>query len=113
MLADIINTNSKMLKLEEIKLGGYFMIEGLEYHYSNYLNLSKTLITLDYSRENSSGITNFKNIEKNRPVVNKMKHEAIAYLNRMGQFYYFATSKTFQSKIKETEKYIPNVVKFV
>jgi len=82
-----------------------YMIDGLEYHYNNFLALHKT---------------NCKSVNKNIPmwtpnenISKQMKHEIIAYLNRMGQFYYFAVSNEVKKEIINPLQYIPTINHFI
>jgi hypothetical protein len=56
-------------------IGSLDFLEGIEYHYSNFINHLQTLASKDH-------------LENDR----MLDHEAIAYLHLLGQFYYFAKS---------------------
>jgi hypothetical protein len=56
------------------------MVRGLEYHYTNFMNAVNRLSELPIISEET---TKFEH---------SLRHEIIAYLNRMGQFYHFVES---------------------
>src|SRR4051812_27351373 len=58
--------------------GAIDMIEGLEYHYQNLITWIDHLSTQRFASQET------ERLRRN------LRHEMIAYLNRMGQFYYFA-----------------------
>lgn len=92
---------SKIFEISEVKIGAKDIIDGLKYHFENFKRLSSTIkchpgFTFEYKEE-----------------INKMNHETTAYLNRLGQFYYFATSETIKAKIKEPEKFMSTIVHFL
>ncbi len=95
--------SSPLPDISDVKTGAENIIDGLEYHYENFRQLG-----LCIKEKNLLGL--FKKYNK---IINKMNHEATAYLNRMGQFYYFATSKTVRTKIKKPEKFIPTIIEFL
>lgn len=77
--------------MRELYFGGNEIVNGMKYHFENYLLLEQKLsfyYTVDY-------------YVTNRELINKMNHESAAFFNRIGQFYYFANSK-------EVSKYIDN-----
>jgi hypothetical protein len=59
------------------------MMEGLEYHHDNIIRITGALANGDDVSEKG------------------VDHEAIAYLNRVGQFYYFAKSYFVRSAITD------------
>lgn len=68
-------------------MGSLQFLEGLEYHYNNFVTHLQNLAAKEYLTDDSM-----------------LDHEAVAYLNRLGQVYYFAQSlKLFKycPKIKE------------
>ncbi|MEP1939488.1 MAG: hypothetical protein ABJK11_08000 [Balneola sp.] len=86
------NTNHELLKENFISISGAInMISGLEYHYQNFMEIVKLL---------SKG-KNYK-----RPY---LEHEIIAYINRVGQFYFFATSSLVKKIIPSILTQIPTI----
>lgn len=88
--------------------GVNFMIEGLAYHFRNFEKLSYKL----------SKVSNFENCSHSNMVndgyiMNKLKHEAHAYISRMGQFYYFANSEIIIQKKGKPKKKIPTIIKYL
>lgn len=94
-----------MTELQILKTDGNAIIDGLSYHYKNYLNLHNQLIPFENN--------DFEYPYSNTAIINLMKHEIIAYLNRMGQFYYFANSRVVSEVIPSVEKLIPTIVRFM
>lgn len=77
------------------------MVSGLEYHYANFLDTVSRLSELSFVSD-----------ETNRSE-NSLRHEIIAYLNRMGQFYHFAKSKFVTGRIPNALDFIPTISKFM
>ena len=87
----------------QIKFGGaIFMIEGMEYHFVNFMNNFGHLDQY-YQHLNDHFQDSMKNkgktslewrmpTEEERFYLNNCEHEAIAYLNRLGQFATFSKS---------------------
>jgi len=71
------------------------MISGMEYHHVNFCELVKRLQGKD---------------DEARPL---MRHEAVAYLNRLGQFYYFATSDFVTDLVGDQEGAMPFILKII
>ena len=80
------------------------MIDGLIYHHSNYIKAMYSLYP--FTTETYS---NKLKVEKNGMLYKVMRHETIAYLNRLGQFYYFAKS---QKSIMICDL-MPTIIKFI
>jgi len=81
-------------------VGAVHFLEGLEYHYQSYMAHIRatdayfshvSAHTASLASAESAGSVAFPvPTESERPHVDALDHEAIAYLNRLGQFYYFA-----------------------
>ncbi|MEP0368656.1 MAG: hypothetical protein ABJN36_12290 [Cyclobacteriaceae bacterium] len=79
-----------------------YMIDGLSYHFSN--------ITTLYSNFKSSNIEHLINCEE---LSKSIKHEIVAYLNRLGQFYYFTKSQRVKDLMPDSQKgfdFINNII---
>ncbi len=79
-------------------LGGIDMMRGMAYHYENSLQLIDRISKLPFRVGGTL-----------KP---SLIHETVAYINRLGQFYYFAESSFVSSKIPDWELRIPTIVKF-
>ncbi len=76
-------------------LGAVEMLEGLEYHHGNIVRISSSLA-------------------KGDPVsAIDVDHEALAYINRLGQFFYFAKSEFVRGVIQDAAAFIPTISKFL
>jgi hypothetical protein len=95
--------------MENLIEGVRFIINGLEYHYSKYEKESKKIIHAKNIHLERG------NLLQNEKVTNSMKHEATAYLNRMGQIYYFAKSSKVEKIMPpaEIKKIVPTIIKFI
>ncbi len=98
--------------LDKMKVGIGQILKGLEYHFNRYKQFSEKLYNIDYSNKLTSKKRKSQRIH-NHIIYSDMNHEVIAYLNRMGQFYYFANSYEVGEKIKNVEELIPTIVKFI
>ncbi len=87
-----------MAELDIISIGANSLIGGLNYHFNNFCMLNDRLII------NDGKVDVFKSDE----IAKKMKHELVAYFNRMGQVYYLAKAE----QVKQT-KMIPTIKKHV
>lgn len=85
-----------------------FIIKGLEYHYSNYIQLNRKYILL---KQVNKDISDFA--VNCVPVIEMMKHEIVAYLNRLGQFYYFTTSEQNKEILDNAKNLIPKITYFM
>src|SRR5262245_9863248 len=74
-------------------VGAIRMIEGLEYHHQRFLDIIAQLCRGDATA---------------RP---GLDHEATAYLNRLGQFCYFAGSKFVEGRVSDALDLIPTFEK--
>ena len=88
--------------MEEEIIGATEILNGLKYHAENFLEYEKNL-----------DISNPFLHKGSHKLIKKMNHEAIAYFNRMGQFYYFSKSKKVGQIISDFENHIPNINKFI
>jgi len=78
-----------------IVVGAIEMLEGLEYHHDNIIRIADAL---------ASGA----------PVLGTdVDHEAVAYINRLGQFFYFAQSEFVRKATHESPILIPTIAKFM
>jgi hypothetical protein len=75
--------------------GAIEMIEAFEYHHDNIIRISGELGRGELVPETH------------------VNHEALAYLNRLGQFYYFATSALVSEAISNINIVIPTISKFM
>lgn len=86
------NKDHELLKENFISINGAaYMISGMEYHHLNFMELVKLL---------SKGKNNQRAY---------LEHEIVAYINRVGQFYYFATSELVSSIIPSVLTQIPKI----
>jgi len=85
-----------------------FIIKGLEYHYSNYIQLYGRYRLLKQQNKHISDYS-----DNCLPVIEMMKHEVVAYINRLGQFYYFATSKQNMEILDNPKNVIPKITYFI
>jgi hypothetical protein len=76
-------------------LGTIEMLEGLEYHHDNIVRITGALANGDNVSERD------------------LNHEAVAYINRFGQFYYFAKSVFVRTAIPDSAALIPTISKFM
>ena len=74
--------------------GALEMLIGMCYHYQNVLKLKVEL-----------GIELFPDSR----IMENIQHESIAYLNRVGQFYHFATSKIISARIADINVIAPTL----
>jgi hypothetical protein len=76
-------------------LGAIDILEGLEYHHDNIIRISDALARGDTVPETS------------------INHEATGYINRLGQFYYFAKSDLVLTAVVNFATAIPTICKFI
>jgi hypothetical protein len=76
-------------------LGAIEMLEGLEYHHANVVRITGALANGDNVSERD------------------LNHEAVSYINRFGQFYYFAKSVYVGTAIVDFAALIPTISKFM
>jgi hypothetical protein len=79
-------------------VGAIDMLDGLEYHYAASMNIIQRLAVESLFSEQSARYRAH------------LVHEALAYLNRMGQFYYFADSDFVRQFIPDPDAIIPTVL---
>ena len=80
--------------------GAVDMIDGLEHHHSHFMALVDRLCALP-------AFTN-----ESKVVERQLRHEVVAYLNRMGQFYHFTKSAFVARHITDATNLIPTIHKF-
>lgn len=97
-------SEEERIELREALNGVHSIINGLEYHFKKYSELSTQLSKI----EGSSGFDP-NNMRSDSKIIDQMKHEAIAYLNRMGQIYFFARSQGVNELLGPPEKTIPAI----
>jgi hypothetical protein len=76
------------------------MMRGLECHYGSFRRIVTELAFLPVHGSTTS--------EKKLSLV----HETVAYLNRLGQFYYFASSQFVSGTVPQWQDMIPTIIKF-
>lgn len=81
-------------------VGAVDMMMGLDYHHDNFCTIINTLTKLPYLYTLTKRESRF------------LIHEAVAYLNRLGQFYHFASSEFVTSVVPNWDKIIPTIIKF-
>lgn len=79
------------------------ILNGLRYHADNYLTLQSELDSIEFMNPEQDAFL--------RTIVSKMNHEAIAYFNRIGQFYYFARSRNVAEILDKFENHIPYIMR--
>ena len=77
------------------------MMRGLEYHHGNFCRIVTELAILPTMVHPAAS-------ERHLSLV----HEATAYLNRLGQFYYFASARPIEEAIPKWRDIIPSIIKF-
>jgi hypothetical protein len=97
--------------------GSIFMLRGLDYHHTNFM-LQFDRIKPHYDKHKSylnDAITGRKNslaypemTAAENLIHYYLQHEAIAYINRMGQFYYFAKSEPIK-----LDSYLPRIAELM
>lgn len=85
-----------------------FIIKGLEYHYSNYIQLDRRYRLL---KQENNDISYFA--ANCLPLIEMMKHEVVAYINRLGQFYYFTISEQNKEILDNPKSFIPKITYFM
>lgn len=81
-------------------VGGIDMMRGLEYHNANFCRVVTELASLPFLDPTA--------LERRLFLV----HETVAYVNRLGQFYYFASSELVSSAVPAWSDIIPTIAKF-
>ena len=75
--------------------GAIEMLSGLEYHHDNVVRISGGLGAGEIVDETC------------------LYHEAVAYMNRLGQFYYFAKSSLVSRCVNDLTERIPSILKYL
>jgi hypothetical protein len=89
------NKDNPLLKIGSVNvIGAIEILAGMEYHHDNITRLCAGLATGKIRDEQAAN------------------HEAVAYINRMGQFYYFAISDFVKMAVGNADTLIPTIVKF-
>jgi hypothetical protein len=91
--ASLLNTN--FLEIQ----GAVEMMQGLDYHHDNFMKLINRLVEFDLTDE-AHGLKI------------SLSHEVVAYLNRMGQFYYFIDSEFIKKHCSTAKSLAPTIDKF-
>jgi len=88
--------------MEDLIHGATAILKGLRYHAEKFTALQNTLDGLDHmDPDQDSSI---------RAIISDMNNEAIAYFNRIGQFYYFAKSQNVNAIIPDYAQHIPRIL---
>ncbi len=80
--------------------GAVDMIDGLEHHHSHFMASVDRLCTVP-------AFTN-----ESKAVERQLRHEVVAYLNRMGQFFHFSKSAFVAERVTDATDFIPTIRKF-
>ena len=80
--------------------GAVEMMKGLDYHHDNFMNVINCLAQIGMQ----DGANDLQCV---------LLHEAVAYLNRLGQFYYFLKSSFVKEHCSNTESLAPSILKHV
>ena len=81
-------------------IGAIDMLDGLEYHHTAFMNIIGRLAGTPFTSEESELCRK------------QLVHEVIAYLNRMGQFYYFAHSSFAKQFVPRPDTILPTHVRY-
>lgn len=100
--------NSTCFQEHEDSLWGILdMIEGLEYHYKAIIKYEKRARKKFLLREGIFDFQSKSTIRISRPKKGTnyflISHEAVAYINRLGQLFYLFTSKWFKNIVPELQ----------
>jgi len=82
-------------------VGAIDIMHGLEYHYNHFcaiVNAIANLPLLDAMSEHNKRF---------------LIHETVAYLNRLGQFYYFSSSSFTKDRVTNWQEIVPTIIKYV
>lgn len=98
--AALYSRNEKSIKVGFLQIiGAIFALQGLEYHYNNFINLTQKI-----------NPKNHTDLFSKQKIIKNSSHEMIAYLNRLGQFREFHESELFKEhrglKKSEMKKYL-------
>lgn len=96
--------------------GSIPMLQGLDYHHNHFISQFHQLASY-YERHESylsdsmnghrSNLPYPSSTEAEHQILNSLNHEAIAYINRVGQFYYFAKAFGHQSCLLRALELMP------
>ncbi len=101
------SSENKLLHREYLTIAGAVeFLRGFEYHAQRYRSLVEALATSE------STLLESLSPEK-RPSNQHIDHEAVAYINRLGQFYYFATSRLVLSVIPKPKLRIKRITELM
>jgi hypothetical protein len=84
--------------------GAIFMLAGLEYHYRNFEHISSQIEYFDIENTEKKDIERIYNTPGRPEKFRSLKHEIIAYLNRVGQFQQFYKSSFAKDAVNGVEK---------
>lgn len=96
--------------------GSIPMLQGLDYHYNHFISQFHQLASYyerheSYLKDSMSGqrrnLPYPSSTDTERQTFRSLEHEAIAYINRVGQFYYFAKSFEHQSFLLRASELMP------
>ncbi len=95
------NKNKPLLKTNFFNIqGAVEMTSGLDYHHDNFMRAINRLARIGLQ-------------ERTDELKCVLLHEVVAYLNRLGQFYYFIKSTFVQKHCARPESIAPTLVKWV
>jgi hypothetical protein len=90
-----------VVRLHLVRIAGAIdMMRGLDYHNANFCRVIAELALLPFLHPVAS--------ERHLFLV----HETVAYLNRLGQFYYFASSQPVSNMVPKWRDMIPTIARF-
>ena len=84
--------------------GAIRMLQGLEYHHNNFLEIDSKVERYDRIKTDKDTVLRIESDPERSKNLNMLKHEIIAYLNRLGQFQEFYESDFSKDAIKGVEK---------
>lgn len=91
----LLYRNRDKVELKEkaiVLFGAIDMIKSLEYHYNHFTALKDEHNNLFQNTLYPISILTIQEIEKRSEICEKLCYEAVAYINRIGQFHYFSKS---------------------
>ncbi|MBA3756793.1 MAG: hypothetical protein H0X02_11430 [Nitrosomonas sp.] len=104
-------------KEEIVQIGGSIpMLQGLDYHHNHFISQFHQLTSYyerceSYLRDSMNGHRSSlpypSSTEAEHQIYNSLNHEAIAYINRVGQLYYFARAFGHQSCLLRALELMP------
>lgn len=84
--------------------GAIRMLQGLEYHNNNFLEIDSKVERYDRIKTDKNTMLRIESDPERSKNLNMLKHEVIAYLNRLGQFQEFYESDFSKDAINGVEK---------